>query len=141
MSYREKTAWLYLLAMLVCFGSYFLYLGFNPSFYDLPFLQKFIPLSIAGVLNMVVVLAGHLWLLLKTEKADRLVGDERDLKIEASSMVIAYQLLIYGMLFVGGMLPFYTSGWKVANCTILVVVIAEAVRGISVVTKYRKQMP
>lgn len=140
MSYKEKIAWLYLGAMGLCFGAYFAYLVAYPDFYNLPFLQKFVPLSIAGVLNMVLVGLGHLWLYLKNDKADRIATDERDLKIDYSSMKIAYQLLVYAMLFVGCILPFYVDGWKIVNCTILAVVIAELVHGGSVVLSYRKQM-
>lgn len=139
MSYREKIAFLYLFGIGLCFGAYFVYLTLNPNFYELPFLKQFIPLSIAGVSNMVIVGIGHLWLFRTSDPVERIANDERDLKIDATSTTSAYHVLIYSVLLVGGVLPFYASGWKIVNCIIFAVFIAEVVRNGSVLFKYRKQ--
>ncbi len=139
MPYREKTAILYLSGMLLCFGAYFLYVAFNPSFYDLPILGKIGILAPLAVANMIIVGIGHLWLFKTHSAIERKANDERDDEIDAKASRAAYHTLIYCALFVGGFLPFYSQPWEIVNCTMFIVVISETIRGIIVIKNYRKQ--
>ncbi|MBN8648598.1 MAG: DUF2178 domain-containing protein [Caulobacterales bacterium] len=139
MAYKEKIAWLYLIGMVGCFGTYFVFLIMNPAFYMWNFLDQFKPLAILGILNAIIVGIGHFWLMKTNEKADRLATDERDIIIEAKATKISYSVLIYAMLFVGGVLPFTESKWKIVNCTILAVCIAEITRNSSTIISYKRQ--
>ncbi len=139
MAYKEKIAWLYLIGMVSCFGAYFAFLIINPAFYSWNFLDQFKPLAILGTTNAIIVGIGHFWLMRTHEKADRLATDERDIIIEAKATKISYSVLIYAMLFGGGFLPFTESKWKIVNCTILAVCIAEITRNSSTIISYKRQ--
>lgn len=139
MAYKEKLTWLYLSGMVICFGAYFIFLIATPQFYDWYILDQIKPLAILGSLNAVIVLSGLFWLMKTHPKEERHAKDERDFAIDAKATRLSYNILIYGTLFVGGILPFTESAWKVANCAMFAVCIAEVVRGISTIKSYRAQ--
>lgn len=139
MAYKEKIAWLYLIGMVTCFGAYFLFLIFNPSFYSWKFLHQFIPLAICGTINGFFAGIGHFILMRAHDASDRLSNDERDVAIESKSTIRAYHVLIYAVLFVGGYLPFFAEKWVIVNCAILAVCIAEVTRNCSIIISYRQQ--
>lgn len=139
MTYKEKTTWLELTGLLLCFGSYFVFLIATPQFYNWRILDQIKPLAILGSLNAIIVLVGHVWLIRTHPKADGHGKDERDVAIDAKATHLSYQILIYSMLFVGGILPFTEGAWKVANCTMFAICIAEISRGVSTLLAYRRQ--
>ncbi len=139
MTYRERIAYLYLSAMLLCFGPYFIYVAFNPNFYDFGIFDKIKILAPFAIANMIIVALGHLYFYKTIPKTERIAFDERDRDIDANATRIAYHTLIYCALFVGCYMPFFSSPWKIVNTTIFVVVIAETIRGLKIIMNYRKQ--
>ena len=55
------------------------------------------------------------------------------------SISSAYYVLIAGMILVGGVMPFNSSGWSIVNAAILMVVMAEVVHYGVLVLCYRRQ--
>jgi hypothetical protein len=51
----------------------------------------------------------------------------------------AYYLLIVGMILVGCVMPFHSSGWAIINAALFMIVAAELVHYSVVVFSYRRQ--
>jgi len=64
--------------------------------------------------------------------------DERDQLIDQRATRVAYQVLICGMITVGCLMPFNSSGWKIFHAAVLSIVIAEIVRHGLIVSMYRR---
>ena len=95
--------------------------------------------AIAAGVQVVVQGLGRLWLRHK----ERLEGglqpaDERDLAIEYGSVRAAYGVLIAGMILVGCVMPFNSSGWRIVNAALAMIVAAEVVHYATVVFSYRR---
>jgi hypothetical protein len=140
MSHREKIAWLSLIAMAVAYGPYFMFVGRGPGHWE-PFPQLH-PLGLFALLSIVRMLilgAGYLYLRLGSPREDRAPRDERDRAIEHRSLSIAYYVLIAGMILVGCIMPFSSTGWSIVNAAIFWIVAAEVVHYGVVVASYRVQ--
>ena len=140
MSYREKLAWLSLTAMALTFGPYFAIAG-RASAMDkpMPNLHLLWLFALAGGVQAVFQGLGRLWLRHK----ERLEGglqqaDERDRAIEYRSVRAAYGVLIVGMILVGCVMPFNSSGWRIVNAALAMIVAAEVVHYATVVFSYRR---
>ena len=95
MSFREKTAWITLVTILVCFGAYYgaIISGMLRQTSWQAF--HFGILAIVGLVLLLVAL--KLAALLVTPRDSRSAGDERELMIHARSHVIGYYVLMIGM--------------------------------------------
>jgi hypothetical protein len=139
MSYREKIAWLSLIAMAVAYGSYFTLVETGPVWWEpLPRLHPLGLFAMASVLRMLILGAGFLYLRL-SPREERPPVDERDRAIEHRSIAAAYYVLIAGMIVVGCFMPFSSSGWTIVNAAVLWIVAAEVVRYSLVTASYRMQ--
>lgn len=140
MSYREKIAWLSLIAMAVTFGPYFaiVAMGTLPA-RPLPDIHHLVLFGVAAVVQGLIVGAGYLVVARATDKADRTPPDERDLAITRRSTSFAYYVLILGMIEVGVVMPFNSSGWTIIHAALFMIVAAELVRLGVVVFSYRRQ--
>jgi hypothetical protein len=138
--YREKTAWLTLIAMAVTFGPYFAIVAVGPfreqGLPNLHLLELFAATAIAQAILLGV---GHLYLSRASPEDARTPPDERDRAIMRRSIGAAYYVLICGMIVVGCVMPFSFSGWAIINAALLMVVAAEAVHYGVVVLSYRSQ--
>lgn len=139
MSYREKVAWLSLLAMLVAFGPYFTIVATAPADDTLPNLRQLWLFAMAVVVQVAILAAGHAFFRLRTPEDEREPTDERDLAIERRSVGIAYGTLIAGVIMVAIIMPFYAGGWAIVNGAIFAIVLAELVHYGVVVVAYRRQ--
>ncbi|KPL90981.1 hypothetical protein [Herpetosiphon geysericola] len=139
MAYREKTAWLSLIALAVAFGPYFGMTLLWPPDNTLPNLSQLGFFGIASVVRMLILGGGYLYLHYNVPKADRMPPDERDRAISQRSITAAYYVLMAGMLIVGMIMPFNQSGWTLVNSALLMIVLAEVVCGSIVVLSYRWQ--
>ncbi|MBM7844389.1 hypothetical protein [Herpetosiphon giganteus] len=139
MAYREKTAWLSLIALAVAFGPYFALTVISPPDDTLPNLSQLGFFGIASVVRMLILGGGYLYLRYNSPKADRMPLDERDRAISQRSITAAYYVLMVGMLIVGMIMPFNQSGWTLVNSALLMIVLAEVVCGSIVVLSYRWQ--
>lgn len=139
MCYREKVAWLSLLAMLVAFGPYFAVVAMSPPDDALPNLRQLWLFAIAVAVQVGILAAGHAMFRLRTPEDAREPADERDLAIQRRSIALAYGTLIAGVIMVAIIMPFYAGGWAIVNGAIFAIVLAELVSyGVTVVA-YRRQ--
>ncbi|MGD0912716.1 MAG: hypothetical protein ABR928_12520 [Terracidiphilus sp.] len=139
MAYREKTGWLSLIAMALTFGPYFAIVATHtiPAS-GLPNLRLLVVFAVAALCQALILIAGHLYLGLRSPGEARTPPDERDRAIMRRSISSAYYVLIAGMILVGGVMPFNSSGWSIVNAAILMIVIAEVVHYGVLVLCYRR---
>jgi hypothetical protein len=140
MPYREKTAWLSLIAMAVAFGPYFAIVAARsvPGG-PLPNLRQLGLFAVAAVVQMLILGLGHFYLGRRSPEDARTPPDERDRAIMRRSISSAYYVLIFGMILVGCVMPFNSSGWTIINTAIVMIVAAELVHYGVVVFSYRRQ--
>jgi len=140
MSYREKIAWLSLMAMAVAYGPYFLLAARGPGSWEpLPQLHPLGLFALVSIVRMLILGAGYLYLRFGSPREERLPLDERDRAIEHRSISAAYYVLIAGMILVGCLMPFSSTGWTIVNAAIFWIVAAEIVHYGVVVASYRVQ--
>jgi hypothetical protein len=140
MSYREKIAWLSLVAMGVTYGPYFKLAAMGPGAWEpLPRLHPLGLFAVVSVVRMVILGLGYLYLRVGSPREDRSTLDERDRAIEYRSISAAYYVLIAGMILVGCFMPFSSTGWTIVNAAIFWIVAAEVVHYGVVVASYRVQ--
>ena len=140
MPYREKTAWLSLFAMIVTFGPYFTFvaLRFVPS-EPMPQLRQLGLFAVTAIVQMLILGVGHLYLRSGSRQEARMPLDERDQAIMRRSVSSAYYVLIAGMILVGCVMPFNSSGWTIINAALFMIILAELVHYGVVVISYRRQ--
>lgn len=140
MPYREKTAWLSLIAMVVTFGPYFTMIAarFLPS-EPMPNLRQLGFFAVTAIVQMLILGAGHLYLRSKSAQEARMPLDERDQAIVRRSVSSAYYVLIAGMILVGCVMPFNSNGWSIINAALFMIIAAEVVHYGVVVFSYRRQ--
>jgi hypothetical protein len=140
MPYREKSAWLYLIAMTVTYGPYFtlVSIGFLPS-RPLPDLRQLALFGATTIIQLIILGAGHLILMSASSKEDRTPPDERDLAITRRSTTSAYNLLLGGMILVGVIMPFTSGGWAIVHAALFMIIAAEILRYTVMVFSYRRQ--
>ena len=139
MPYREKIAWLFLIAMSVTFGPYFSMVALAPPGDELPNLRQLGLYAVASILQLIILGIGYLYLRRSSPEDARVPLDERDRAIQNRSVTIAYYILIFGMILVGGIMPFTVKGWAIVNPALFTIALAEFVRHCVVVVCYRKQ--
>lgn len=140
MSYREKIAWLSLLAAVVAFGPYFAIVAagtFEGN--TLPNLPQMGLFAAAAAVQVAILGMGHLWLRRASPEDARQPLDERDLAIRHGALRWAYYLLMAGMILVGIVMPFEKSGWEIVNAAIFMIVLAEIVSYGAMAVSYRRQ--
>jgi hypothetical protein len=140
MPYREKTAWLSLFAMLVTFGPYFTLVAtrYFPSA-PLPNLRQLAWYAVTALVQLLILGVGHLYLRRASAQDARMPLDERDQAIQRRSVSTAYYVLIVGMILVGCVMPFNSSGWSIVNAALFMIIAAEVVHYGVVVFSYRRQ--
>lgn len=133
MPYREKVAWLSLIAMAVTFGPYFTMMALVPPTEPMPDLRTMAWFAGTALTQALILGFGHLVLRRKSPQDARVPADERDRAIARRSIGAAYYVLIVGMILVGIVMPFNKAGWQLINAAIMMIVLAEVVHyGVSV---------
>lgn len=140
MSFREKTAWLSLIAMAVTIIPYFTIVRSHlRGGVPLPDFRQLTLFAVVMTVQAILQIAGQLYLRFTSRVEARTPPDERDRAIEGRSMSFAYYVLIAGMILVGCIMPFASSGWAIVNAAVFMITIAEVVhKGVSLVS-YRRQ--
>lgn len=140
MPYREKVAWLSILAIVVAFAPYFTLAAIEgpPAPDTLPNFDLLWRYTVTAMVQLTILGIGHLLLRARSPEEAREPKDERDRDIERRSMVLAYYVLMFGAVAAGMVLPFVESGWSIVNATLLVVVGSEVVHYAAIVRGYRK---
>lgn len=140
MSYREKVAWLSLIAMAMVFIPYFSWATLHPPGPEIPNFSQMGIYASASLSWAVILGIGHLLLRRSSREEAKLPMDERDIAIAHKARGYAYGVLITGMIIVGGVMPFTNGGWEIANTAFFMIVLAEAVFYANVVFNYRRQL-
>lgn len=137
MTFREKTAWLNVIAMIAAYTVYFgLLLSGHPAGRDVfPMLWLFGAIAVA---HAVTVIVGTVILSAQAPKSERVRADERDRAIRRRGATTAYYVLLVGMMVVGVYMPFVDGGVRLANCGLFAIVAAELVNSIVVLLSYRR---
>ncbi|MGH6652905.1 MAG: hypothetical protein ACREB7_17400 [Sphingopyxis sp.] len=137
MNFREKTAWLNVIAMVAAYTVYFgLLLSGHPAGREIfPMLWLFGSIAIA---HAVTVIIGTIILSAQAPKSERARADERDRAIRRRGASMAYYVLLVGMMVVGVYLPFVEGGVPLANCGLFAIVFAELVNSVVVLLSYRR---
>ncbi|ALJ11542.1 hypothetical protein [Sphingopyxis macrogoltabida] len=137
MNFREKTAWLNVIAMLAAYSVYFGFLlsGHPAGREVFPMLWLFGSIAVA---HAVIVIVGTVILSAQAAKSDRARADERDRAIRRRGATMAYYVLLVGMMVVGVYMPFVESGVPLANAGLFAIVAAELVNSFVVLMSYRR---
>jgi hypothetical protein len=140
MPYREKVAWLSLLAMVVAFGPYFVAAATasHPP-QAMPDLHQLGLFALTVIVQVFILAVGHLLLRKASPDDAHTPPDERDRAIMRRAMTLAYYVLIAGMIQVGCVMPFYAGGWAIVNAALFMIIAAEVVHYTMVVVSYRRQ--
>lgn len=141
MAFREKTAWVTLIAMVVAYAIYFSLLISQFDLSDsagpgtMPMLMLFGGVTIVQAIVVVIISA---ILGVQAGREAQAAADERDRAIARRGASAAYFVLMIGMILVGVVMPFGDPRWKIVNTALLALVIAEATRYILVIISYRR---
>ena len=137
MNFREKSAWLNVLAMLAAYSLYFgLILAGHPAGREVfPMLWLFGSIALA---HAAIVIVGTIILSAQAPKSERVRADERDRAIRRRGATIAYYVLRAGRMVVAGCLPFVEQGVPLANTGLFAIVLAELVNSAVVLISYRR---
>jgi hypothetical protein len=125
--------------MAVTFGPYFVVVALLADQSGLPNLRLLVLFGAAALTQAVILAVGHVYLRRKAPLDARTPPDERDRAIDRRSVVLAYYVLLVGMVVVGVVMPFNASGWQIVNAALLAVATAEVVHYVSAVASYRSQ--
>ena len=139
MSFREKSAWITLVSVLICFGAYFaeLFSGLvgDRHFGGLGSLHLLL-LSVLALVALQVILT--IVAALTTPKAGRGLADERERLIQLRSQSLGYHVLM--VLAVGLFAPafFGHRGIEMANFALLAVVVSVMTVAVAQIVMFRR---
>ena len=136
MSYREKSAWISLLAHALVFGAYFLLLWQN---WDERIGQPLsIGLMVPAVLALVTIVAvPTIFVALAAPKEANASADERERMIALKSESIAAYVLATGVVCLIGALVLGWNSFLVANLLLAAMVLSELVKAIAQIALFR----
>lgn len=140
MPYREKIAWLMLIALPTTVIAYVaLLMHVSPGFGQPPAdSERASAFCLLVITQLLVVGGGRLILRLTSSGDARLPLDERDSAIARRAVSAAYYVLIVGLVFIA-MASWKWAGWGMVNLIVLLLTAAELVHyGVTVVS-YRRQ--
>lgn len=138
MAFREKIAWLSLVAMIVAYGAYF---GLVSSLALHGTRSTPVQLGLLGgvlTLQALVVIAASIALAIWSGRESHAPADERDRSIARRGAAAAYFVLMIGVILVACAMPFSNQGWAIINAGLLALVTAEVVRYGTIVVSYRR---
>jgi hypothetical protein len=135
MPYREKFAWLSLVAMFICYGAYFVVTANSPTAQagTLEGLSQLWLYGAAAAAHGLIVGVGQFFI------GRREKPDERDRDIERRATQAAFWLLLILMMLVGVVLPLTeTGGWDVANPALFAIILSLGVQSAVQIWLYRR---
>jgi len=135
---RERSAWIWLFALIIVFGAYFTTISVLQRAPEQVSFVMQISLLATALLTLALV-AGLDWLVVFIrDRRDATPFDERDRLIELRSSSYAYYVLIGGMIVVGCVMPFSANGWDIVHAALFAIFVAEIVHHGLVVLGYRR---
>ena len=127
MSFREKSAWISFVLLLLIFGPYV----WNVS----RVLEGEVEIRTAFHISLALVAAFvlleivlHVAIAMRAPREARAPKDERERLIEMRATRIAFQVLVLGALASAGLMHFTRSAWAVGQHVLMAVVVAELVK-------------
>lgn len=138
MAYKEKQAWLTLVAMVVAYGIYFTWLGLAMRHGEPTLLGMLLPFGLIAGTQGLVVAGASLVLAARARREGQGKADERDRAIARRGATAGYYTLMAGMILVGVVMPFTEPAWKIVNTALLAIVIAETVSTVLIILSYRR---
>lgn len=137
MPFREKEAWLELVAMLLAYGGYFALVIATPG--EAPGLRFVVWFAVATAARLAIQFGGRAVLARQNPAEARAPADERDRAIARHGLAAGYGVLLVAMVLVAVLMPLGgAEGWEIANAGLFAIVVAETVRDLVVVTHYRR---
>ncbi len=136
MAFKEKMAWLTLVAMAIAYGVYFPLMFLRetpPTLFDILWTFG----AVAGAQAVAVIVASIVIALFAARDAQGR-PDERDRAIARRGATVGYYVLMVGTILVGVVMPFSEPAPRIVNTALLAIVVAEAVRLVIIVTSYRR---
>ncbi|MBV5258094.1 hypothetical protein FLX56_06650 [Synechococcus moorigangaii CMS01] len=138
MSEREQFSWVWLGALTVFYGGYFVAISVLEASGEVGLFTRLGLLTAAAAASGLVIGFSMLVARSRREPGELVTPDERDRAIQRRARSIAYGVLLVGMIFVGCVMPFEATPWEIVQSTIFVIVIAEIVSCAVVITSYRR---
>lgn len=138
MSEREQFSWVWLGALIIFYGGYFVVISVLEAAGEVGLFTRLGLLTAAAAASGLVLGASMLAARSRREPGELVTPDERDRAIQRRARSLAYGVLLTGMIFVGCVMPFEATPWEIANATIFVIVLAEIVSCGVVVASYRR---
>lgn len=136
---RERFAWVWMMTLFVVFLAYFTAVGMlETAQTDLSFLARIGMLAAALGTLAIVVGIDRLIAFLRGGEHTHGKPDERDRLIERRSTIVAYYVLMAGMIYVGCVMPFSVGGWDIVHASLRAIATAEIVGCGMVVYGYRR---
>src|SRR5438874_4772448 len=136
MSFREKSAWISLVTLLICGGIYFYrivqMMTGAPGRGDV---LLFLSLVSAMVLIEVVL---HVALAIQSPKEARTPRDERERLIDLKATRVAFYVLIAGAFASIGTVHLRAGRWEMMQATLFAIVLAELTKFGSQIVLYRR---
>lgn len=138
MSFREKSAWISFVVILITFGIYFAALTahlLHPNYSHRNFFALFVLLVIAVVITEVVL---HILVAIRSPSDAKAPADERDRLINLKAARIAFYVLMTLSFLSIGTMHLGATAWFMGNCVFFAIWIAELSRLGSQVVLYRR---
>ena len=127
MSFREKSAWISFVLLLVVFGAYFWSVGGETTGRIDSQTGVIVQVGLIAAFFMLEIVL-HLVLTVQAPSEARAPRDERERLIEMRASHIAFYVLVVGALAVVGLMHVTRSVWVMAQSLMLAIVVAQIVR-------------
>ena len=134
---KERTAWAWLICLLIAPSLYFVWLRHLHVLPDSTDLSRLANLAVPLVVMALVALGVRLANVRNAHKEGQVSLDERDQLIEARASAVAYQVLMAGLIVVGMVMPFSASRWELIDTAFFAIVLAELVHTALILRAYR----
>jgi hypothetical protein len=135
---RERTAWAWLVCLLMVPSIYFAGLNHSDWVPGNEELSRLAALSMPLIVMAFVALGVRAFNIVKTRQTGQELLDERDQWIEMKSTSVSYHVLMAGMIVVGMMMPFSATRWELVDTSFFFIVLAEVVHSCITIYGYRK---
>jgi hypothetical protein len=139
MAFKEKIAWLSLVAMIVTYSIYFALAAPLVSRGDATTLRLILLLGALLTAQVVVMIIATIAIAVHAGRREATApADERDRAIARRGAATAYYVLLVGTILVGCVMPFKDKSWVIINAALFVLLVAEVTRYGTIVASYRR---
>jgi len=125
MSFREKSAWVSLILIVLVFGPYFWLVG--RTFAGIGHVHAGTQFALIGIF-IVLEIVVHIAIALQSPRDARAPKDEREILIDLLATRTAFYVLFVGGLFAIFTMHFRFNVWQLSQMMLLAIVVAELVK-------------